>query len=330
MTEGTAAAGRPLTTPVAFLLFNRPDTTARVFEAIRAARPPRLLLVADGPRPDRPGEAERCQETRAVASRVDWPCRVETCFSDVNLGCRRRIASGLDWVFAQVEEAIVLEDDCLPHPTFFRYCEELLARHRDDPRVMTISGTSYHFGRRFSADSYLGSRYPHVWGWASWRRAWAAYDVTLAAWPALKASPRWRAMHPRSLVRRHWERMFDETLAGTNDTWDYQLAFACQLHGGLSLTPAVNLVENVGFGGGATKTTRRNRFAEMPVEPMAFPLRHPDPLGPCLAADRATEDAQYLVHSAATRLLRAWWKAGRTVRGALGHGLARPARGDAP
>jgi len=316
--ERTAVAEWQLETPIAFLVFNRPDTTARVFEAIRAARPPRLLVVADGPRVDRPGEAERCLQTRAILEGVDWPCRVETCFSDVNLGCRRRISSGLDWVFAQVEEAIVLEDDCLPHPTFFRYCQELLAHHRADPRVMFISGTSYHFGRRFSPDSYLGSRYPHVWGWAAWRRAWQAYDVGMAAWPALRDSPRWRALHPRSLVRLHWERMFDDTLANRNDTWDYQLAFACQARDGLALTPAVNLVQNIGFGDAATKTTRRNRFAEMPVAPMTFPLRHPEPLTRCLPADRATEDAQYLVHSARTRLLRAWWKLGRKVGGALG------------
>jgi hypothetical protein len=303
-----------LQTPVAFLVFNRPDTTARVFEAIRAARPPRLLVVADGPRPDRPGEEERCRETRALLQRVDWPCQVETCFSEVNLGCRRRLGSGLDWVFERAEEAIVLEDDCLPHPTFFRFCEELLARHRDDPRVMVVSGTSYHFGRRYGPESYLGSLYPHVWGWASWRRAWRRYDVAMAGWPALRDSPAWRELHPRALVRAFWTRMFDATLADRNDTWDYQLAFAVQAHRALSLTPAVNLVQNIGFGAAATKTSRRNRFAEMPVEAMPFPLIHPAPLERHAAADRATEDAQYLVHSARTRLLRSWWKVGRALR----------------
>ena len=135
-------------TPVAFLIFNRPETTARVLEEIARARPPKLLVVADGPRADRPGEADLCRAARAVLSRVDWPCEVLTNFSETNLGCRRRVSSGLDWVFEEVEEAIVLEDDCLPHPSFFPFCEELLERYRADERVMAVSGDNFQQGRR--------------------------------------------------------------------------------------------------------------------------------------------------------------------------------------
>lgn len=151
-----------LTTPVAFLVFNRPDTTIRVFEEIRRARPPKLLVVADGARADRPGEAEKCAQVRAIVEQVDWECGVLKNYADDNMGCKRRISSGLDWVFANVEEAIILEDDCLPHPSFFRFCEELLRRYRDDERVMMISGDNFQFGKKRTDYSYYFSKYPHI------------------------------------------------------------------------------------------------------------------------------------------------------------------------
>ena len=119
-----------LNTPVAFLIFNRPHTTQRVFAEIAKARPPKLLVVADGPRNDRPGEAELCAQTRAIIDQVDWDCEVLTHYADKNMGCKKRIASGIDWVFTQVEEAIILEDDCLPEASFFQFCEENLAPAR--------------------------------------------------------------------------------------------------------------------------------------------------------------------------------------------------------
>src|SRR6185369_14461868 len=165
-----------LTTPVAFIIFNRPDTTEKVFAEIARARPPKLLVIADGPRAGRAGEADRCAATRAIIDRVDWDCKVLTNYSDVNLGCKNRVASGIDWVFEQVPEAIILEDDCLPDPTFFRFCEELLIRYREDERISQICGANFQFGRKRSNDSYYFSRYNHIWGWASWRRAWQHYD----------------------------------------------------------------------------------------------------------------------------------------------------------
>ena len=175
-----------LQTPVVLLIFNRPDTTERVFETIRQAKPPKLLVVADGPRADKPGEAEKCAAVRAILDRVDWDCQVIQNYADTNLGCRERVSSGLNWVFETVEEAIILEDDCLPHPTFFRFCEELLERYRHDDRIMTISGNNLQFGRPHTEDGYYFSRYTHIWGWASWRRAWRFYDLEMKAWPELR------------------------------------------------------------------------------------------------------------------------------------------------
>ena len=154
--------------PVAFLVFNRPETTRRVFAEIAKARPRKLLLVADGPRRQLPDEHARCREVRQIVSGVDWDCEILTNYSEDNLGCVVRVSTGIDWVFTQVEDAIILEDDCLPHPTFFRFCDEMLEMYRVDDRIMTISGDNFQFGRRRWNYSYYFSRYPHIWGWATW------------------------------------------------------------------------------------------------------------------------------------------------------------------
>lgn len=267
-----------MNTPVAFLVFNRPEQTARVFQAIRQARPPRLLVVADGPRPDRPDEAERCAAARAVVERVDWDCEVLRNYSDVNLGCGPRVATGIDWVFGQVDEAIILEDDCVPQPTFFPFCEELLERYREDERVMSITGNNF---RSLSEKSpahgrYYFSRFPIPWGWASWRRAWRHYDIRLGAWPELKQADWLSGLFRDRRDARFWTRTFD-SVCGLDrpHTWDYQWTFACWQQSGLTIAPSVHLVSNIGFGPEATHTTGYTVGADSPTRPMEFPLRHP-------------------------------------------------------
>ncbi|CAN5788860.1 hemolytic protein HlpA [soil metagenome] len=276
---------QPLRTPVAFVIFNRPDTTRRVFDAIARARPSRLLVVADGPRETRPDDAAKVAATRAIIDQVDWDCEVLTNYSTDNLGCRRRVASGIDWVFEQVEEAIVLEDDCLPHPSFFRFCEELLDRFRDDDRVSAVGGANYHPGVRLNDDSYYFSKYPYIWGWASWRDRWkGTFDVDMAAWPRVRD----RAADVLGDAREgaHWARVFDEVHAGRIDTWDVQWAFACMLAGRSAAIPNVNLITNIGFGADATHTVQSTSAANLETEAMPFPLRHPDGVFQSLTLDR--------------------------------------------
>lgn len=281
-------------TPVAMVVFNRPDTTARVFEAVRAARPRRLLVVADGPRPGRDGEAERCARTRAIFDRVDWPCEVERELSEANLGCRRRLSSGLDWVFSRCEEAIILEDDCLPEPSFFPYCEALLARWRDEPRVMAITGDNFQRGRVRGDASYYFSSLVHVWGWASWRRAWRRYDESLASWPERRATGWLRGLLGSERAAAHWTRVFDRVRAGEIGTWDYQWTYAVWEANGLVATPNVNLVTNIGAGADATHTTdAANPNLALPTRPIALPLRHPPALEADVAADAWVHLAMY-------------------------------------
>lgn len=286
-----AADGGQFETPVAFLIFNRPETTEQVFRAIAAARPATLLVIADGPRP-RDGEAELCCAARAVTEKIDWPCRVLRNYAEANMGCRNRVASGLDWVFSQVDRAIILEDDCLPHPAFFPFCEELLLRYENDTRVAHITGTNLQENRKVSEDSYYFSRIFHVWGWATWRRAWEKYDVDLAQWPQLREPV--RSYLGNEELFRIWSCKLDEVHARRLDTWDYQWALSCWASGALAIIPEVNLISNIGFGPGATHTTTRTDEAEIPRQEISFPLRHPRFFFRNAAADSFTERKYYL------------------------------------
>lgn len=179
----------PLHTPVLFLVYKRPDTTRQVFEAIRQAKPPRLYIAADGPKKDLPEEAEKVKQVRdIVLSGVDWDCEVETLFRDENLGCKYGVSGGIDWFFENEEEGIILEDDTLPSQSFFWFCQELLERYKDDKRIMAISGDNFQNGIKRGACSYYFSRYNHIWGWASWRRAWGYYSVNMKLWPDIAKS----------------------------------------------------------------------------------------------------------------------------------------------
>ena len=271
--------------PVIFLIFNRPEQTARTFAAIRAARPMRLLVVADGPRQGRKGEEELCRRTRSVVDGVDWPCEVMRNFSDTNMGCGRRVSSGLDWVFAQLEEAIILEDDCLPDQVFFRYCGELLDRYRTDERIMMISGNNFQNGAIRTPDSYYFSQLPHCWGWATWRRAWRHYDFAMRDWPQIRDSKRIKAIAKNSTLERRWQDCFDGVMAGKIDTWDYQWMYCLWTQKGLAVAPDVNMVANIGFGGAATHTVAIDERYLVPSHAMKFPLRHPTAVQPCEAAD---------------------------------------------
>ena len=282
----------PTRSAVLFLVFNRPDTTRQVFEAIRQAQPRRLYVAADGPRVGRVVEAGLCAEVRNAATRVDWPCEVKTLFRPDNLGCREAVSSAISWFFGQEDEGIVLEDDCLPDPSFFRFCDELLERYRDEPQVMCVSGVTFISKVWEPAESYYFSRYVHIWGWASWRRAWRHYDVQMTRWRTGETPDLLQRVLPRSAqARDHWQQLFDRVSTGHIDTWDFQWVHACWSQGGVSCLPHVNLISNIGFGNEATHTiSAEAKMANLPRESMQFPLRHPTQLAPIESADRWTSE----------------------------------------
>jgi hypothetical protein len=298
------------TPPVILLIYRRPAEVARVRAALRAARPSQLIIVADGPRPGRPGDAEAVAAARAAAEDIDWPCAITRIYADANMGLRRRVESGITAALDLVERAIILEDDCVPAPSFFPFCAELLERYADDRRVLAISGNDYQGGRLTSA-SYRFSRFPHCWGWATWRRAWRHYDGPMADWPALRQSGWLEQTLGSRRAARYWRQTFDLTYAEGVDSWAYRWLYSCWRQGGVAALPARNLVSNIGFGPQATHTTAAayNPFAAMPAYDLPFPLRHPPEVAADARADAHTQRTVYdrsLARRVAWRLARAW------------------------
>ncbi|MBX0290427.1 nucleotide-diphospho-sugar transferase [Hymenobacter sp. HSC-4F20] len=310
----------PLQAPVLLLLFNRPDTTRRVFEAVRRARPTRLYVAADGPRPTHPDDAAKCAAARAVVQDVDWPCEVFTLFRTSNLNCGVGPASALDWFFRREEEGIILEDDCVPAPSFFPFCEELLARYRHDTRVLHIGGNNFSREARgpqpAGADSYYFSTQVNSWGWATWRRAWQLYDFHLSQYHQLAAQGKLRGLYSSWLENRYRLSKIRSVvgLPQPPDVWDYQWHFAIVAHSGLCVVPAVNLVGNIGFGEQGTHTLdATDEFANVPTTDVTFPLRHPA----FVLADRRRDQQRFREFL--------WGRVEAKARRLLARALPRPA-----
>ena len=280
-------------TPLLLLCWRRPHTLRQVIDAIRPVAPTRLYVACDGPSPERPGEAEKVAATRAVIEyEIDWPCQIERLYSDVNQGCRLGVSRAITWFFEQVEEGIILEDDCVPHPGFFSYCTTLLERYRNDTRVWCISGNNFQNGQWRGEGSYYFSRYNHCWGWASWRRCWKHYDAELSQWPALRDSSLLATVFETPLERNYWSRIWQHLVdEGKPDSWAYRWTFTCLANGGLTALPNRNLVSNVGFDEDATHTT--GGAINTAISEGVDPNQHPEFLLREVAADRYTFDNHF-------------------------------------
>lgn len=275
MSSDTISPARPLETAVLFLVFNRPDTTVRVFDEIRKARPPRLYVAADGPRPSRAGEGELVERVRKIATLVDWPCEVKTLFRDQNLGCKLSVSRAITWFFDHEEEGIILEDDCLPSQSFFWFCESLLRRYKNDLRIWNIGGYRHSYCCN-NEEFYTFSIFPQIWGWATWRDRWNYYDVNLGVYRRNKNI----VFDYDYFKKKHHNEArvasFEKIINGQLDTWDAQWNFAVRTNNGLSVRPIKNLIKNIGFGSSATHTTEYNAsLAENNFSDIEFPVKHP-------------------------------------------------------
>jgi hypothetical protein len=301
--------------PVVVIVFNRPDCTSRVLEALARFKPDPLFVVGDGPRPGRPEDVENVRKVRRLFERLPWRCDMIQSMSDENMGCRRRVSSGLDWVFGQVEQAVILEDDIVPGESFLPFCEELLARYRDDARVGSISATDFAAGQHRFHASYAFSRYNLFWGWATWRRAWRAYDDSLGGMTSGDARgleevlgrtfSRWRE-------RVYWRAVLRKVAAEQIDSWGYRWLFSCWKAGMLGVQPAGSLVTNIGTGADATHT-RSGIYGIKGVVPMRFPLVHPASVAADRCLDRRIEDRLYS-KSVAARAAWIWSRLRRRGR----------------
>jgi hypothetical protein len=280
-----------LETPVLFLIFNREDTTRQVFEAIRRQKPKYLFVAADGPRKNKEGEAEKCRRTRDIINQVDWDCELKTLFREENLGCKKAVSSAITWFFENVEQGIILEDDCLPDPSFFPYCEELLIRYKDDDRIGHIGGDCFLSGIVEGGLSYDFCSISHIWGWASWRRVWKNYDVDFPYWTEAEIHKSKR----KSLFKNLWEEMYfssfiSDAIKGDKgiNTWDIQYQYMLRVQNQLSIYPSVNLVANIGLcAEDATHTTsKKTGKSDVDSQAISFPLQHP----PYILPNRKIDD----------------------------------------
>lgn len=276
-------------TPILFLIFNRPDITKLVFQEIRKVRPRQLFISADGPR-DGKDDEEKCAAARSVCSGIDWECDVKILFSERNWGCGKGPARGITWFFNHVEEGIILEDDCLPAPSFFGFCELLLQRYRYDYRIMEIGGANL-IAKDCAADahSYYFSEHCHTWGWATWKRAWKLYDYRIERFGEFFVRKLLSESFDSKIERDYFMSIFEKTYTCIESAtwWDYQWEFARRINGGLSIVSRNNLIVNIGLGNDATHTLDPKGFgSHLELHDISFPLKHPDCIVPFKKRDK--------------------------------------------
>jgi hypothetical protein len=271
-------------TPVLLLIFNRPNQSLQILESIRQQQPTQLFIAADGPREHKTGEAGLCEETRnTILQGIDWPCEIKTLFRDTNLGCGKAVSGALDWFFSHVEEGIILEDDCLPDPTFFSFCSMMLDRYRTHENILHVGGSNYQMGIHRGDASYYFSQYAHIWGWATWRRAWQHYDFTLLKYQHT----------PREGFNQRFIMDLEGIYAQKIDTWDIQWFMSVLFCKGLAITPNTNLVRNIGYGKEATHTKTTPAWFRRMVYGTLPDIIHPADIALDQAADAFTVDTIY-------------------------------------
>jgi hypothetical protein len=260
--------------PVLFLIFNRPETTEKVFAKIRDYRPAKLYVSADGPRAGNTTDFENCLKTKQIIQKIDWECEVSTLYRKENLGCRLAVSSAIDWVFEREETAIILEDDCLPNETFFDFCTCLLDRYRNDLSVHHISGNNFQKWHMRSDGSYYFSRYPHSWGWATWRRAWHAFDLEFHGDSSSERARVVKNTLTNSEEQNFWINWINSVAQGEGSIWDVPRCYSMWRAGGMAILPNQNLVSNIGFKQGGTHTTSSTWYSNMPSKPIRI-IKHP-------------------------------------------------------
>lgn len=277
------------TAPVLLIAFNRPEETRRVLKEIGKAAPCRFFAAVDGPREGHPEDSKKCADVlETIQSGISWKCNVEYLVRKNNLGCRNAASSAISWFFENVEEGIILEDDCLPVPQFFPFCTSLLSRYREEPRVAQIGGFNCQFGRMRGTASYYFSKYFHCWGWASWRRAWDGFDLDMKDYGIFLKERGLQKLFSRRSLRDFWKDNFDEVAYRGGSTWDYQWVYHNFRKNRLAVVPNWNMIENIGFGDRATHTEARDPRMPPAVRDFPMEIEHPAFILPCPAADDYT------------------------------------------
>ncbi len=261
-----------LHTAVLLLAFNRPAHTQKVLEVLHHVQPTRLYLAADGARPTHPTDELNCAAVKQVLSNIPWQCEVKTLYHTQNLGCKTAVTQALNWFFTHEPHGIVLEDDCMPHPSFFGFCEELLHHHQHNPQITHIAGYN-PLKSTEPPQSYFYTNIPLVWGWATWRRAWAQFTPITPE--TLAQTPINFGWLP-TMAAEYLKQKFWQTAHKKNNSWAYSWTFTQLKNGGLCIVPKKNLVQNIGFDETATHTQNKNRtHTQNPAQRLETPIIHP-------------------------------------------------------
>jgi len=273
--------------PILITIFNRPETTRRLVEALAKVRPEVIYVIADGARKEKAGETEKCTATRKIFDEIGWPCIVHKKFFDDNHGCDPTIEAGVNWLFENEETGIILEDDCVPDPTFFTFAAEMLEKYKDDTRVMHINGSNFQNDAIRGDGSYYFSRYSHSWGWATWRRAWQKYESKLKTFPEFTRSGSLDNIVQKPAENKFWLSFFKKIYEGKFPFWDSRWTYSIWSSGGTCITPNQNLIDNIGWGSDATHTGKEKLLRNRPVAPMAR-IVHPSKMKTDEDADEYT------------------------------------------
>ena len=271
--------------PIIFCIFNRPRHVKKSLDAIRKHRPDKIYVVGDGPREFVDTDGDMVNQAREIIKTIDWPCEINTNYSDVNLGCRIRFETGMDWVFSHEDRAIIIEDDVVPNEDFFKFCDILLEKYKDQSNITSITGNNFQDGNIRGTSSYYFSKYSHIWGWATWSRAWKYYDPKLSFWPQWKLSKDWKNQALNSNERKYWEDIFNRINNNALESWDYSWNGSIWYRKGLTVTPNVNLATNVGMGPDGTHCIYKEDQEGIPTQSLGG-LSHPDQIIQNKAADK--------------------------------------------
>lgn len=243
--------------PILFLVFNRPNLTNRVFETIKSIKPKNLYIVADGPRNS--NEAILTNSVRELVTKINWQCDLKTLFRDENYGCKNSVSNAIDWFFSYEEFGVILEDDILPNQDFFYFMEHCLLKYKNNEKVMMVTGTNYFSDLNYK-NPYFFSEHYSIWGWGTWRRSWANYDVEIKKWKNEYDSNYLLNKFKDRYIAKGYENRFNSIINKKIDTWDIQWTFACLVNNGLCIVPSVNLVKNIGIQGTHSNKQTKNHF----------------------------------------------------------------------
>ena len=280
--------------PIYLQIFNRPDLTRKVFAEIQKIRPLKLFITADGPRKNIINDKNKCAEARSMVKEINWECEVFTNFSDDNNGVYKSMTEGISWMFKHVDRAIILEDDCIPHFSFFRYCQDLLNYYEDDKRIALISGDNFQPTKKTTQYSYYFSRYLHIWGWATWKRSWDKTDFNMEYWPKYKKMKGLDSVFYRKHEREYWYKYYQDVYEGkVEKNWDFMFALSSFMNNTMAILPNANLISNVGFGVDSTHLKYKNKFQLIQLSEIKFPLDHPPFICRNVAADDFTEKQMF-------------------------------------